>query len=58
MYLPIFYELIQKFLSYLQLIQLAEPFEDVVYGPIDIDLTENEGDPVRFEHSYTIKLMF
>jgi hypothetical protein len=42
---------------------LAEPFEDVVYGPIDIDLRENEGDPVRFElliccHAYTIKLIF
>ncbi|XP_076103956.1 nondiscriminating glutamyl-tRNA synthetase EARS2, mitochondrial-like [Mytilus galloprovincialis] len=30
----------------LKLVQLAEPFEDLIYGPIEIDLTENEGDPV------------
>lgn len=30
----------------LKLTQLDRQFEDLVYGPIDIDLTENEGDPI------------
>lgn len=30
----------------LRLIKLNKQYEDLIYGPLDIDLTENEGDPI------------